>query len=111
MTELIQKIAPGKSSESIPSFATFDSTTELWKDYWARFQTFSKANSVSDAKLPQVFLTNQTTATYKLISTLAMQLATPKDVNDLTMAEIKTFMDKQYDPKRFIVQERYKFWS
>ena len=77
MTELIQKIAPGKSSESIPSFATFDSTTELWKDYWARFQTFSKANSVSDAKLPQVFLTNQTTATYKLISTLAMQLATP----------------------------------
>lgn len=24
----------------IPSFDPFDPTTELWDDYWARFQTF-----------------------------------------------------------------------
>ena len=31
---------------AIPSFDAFDSTIELWDDYWARFQTFIGANSV-----------------------------------------------------------------
>ena len=29
---------------SIPSFVPFDSSSELWHDYWARFQTFAGAN-------------------------------------------------------------------
>ena len=32
-TSISQQIA-------IPNFVPFDSTTELWTDYWARFQTF-----------------------------------------------------------------------
>ena len=96
---------------STPSFRAFDTTAELWKDYWARFQTFLIANSVPKERQPQVFLTNQSDATYKLISTLAAQMANPKQVNDLTVDEIKKIMDEQYDAKKFIVQERYKFWS
>ncbi|KAG0722413.1 hypothetical protein GWK47_006041 [Chionoecetes opilio] len=35
----------------------------------------------------------------------------PKDINELTMQEIIAFMKDQFDPKRFIVRERFKFWS
>ena len=49
---------------SIPSFSPFDSTSELWSDYWARFQTFVNANSIPVDKVAQVFLTNQTKVTY-----------------------------------------------
>ena len=77
------------------------------KDYWARFQTFMRASSVPEERQPQVFLTNQTKATYKLIGTLAA----PTDVNHLAMKQIVAYMDEQYDSKKFIVQERYKFWS
>ena len=58
---------------SIPSFAPFDSTAELWDDYYERFKTFVDANSVPPAKQPKVFLTNQAAATYKLLRTLASQ--------------------------------------
>ena len=57
-----------------------------------------------------VFLTNQTPATYKLLDTLVGQQAKPKRVNALTMDEIQGFMQEQYDPRRFMVQERYNFW-
>ena len=55
--------APIMAATSMPSFAPFDPTTELWKDYRARFDTFAGANSIPDGKMAQVFLTNQTPAT------------------------------------------------
>ena len=60
--------APHLSAASIPKFIPFDPTSELWKDYLARFYTFASVNSVPKEKLAQIFLTNQTTATYKPIS-------------------------------------------
>ena len=96
---------------NIPNFTSFDATSELWKDYWARFQTFAGAHSIPDDKMVQVFLTNQNTTTYKLISTMAKQLTPPKDINELSLDEITEFMEKQFDPKRFVVRERFKFWS
>ena len=118
MHDLIKRLAPGQAPSTpssvamtTPSFEPFDPTSELWKDYWARFQTFMMASSVPKERQSQVFLTNQTKATYKLISTLASQMASPKEVNNLTMEEIVGFMDKQYDSKKFIVRERFKFWS
>ncbi len=54
-----------------PSFAPFDSTSELWANYWARFCIFAGANSVPDDKKAQVFLTNQSVTTFKLLSNLA----------------------------------------
>ena len=65
----------------IPSFDPFDPTTELWDDYWARFQTFVGANSVPVEKRALVFLTNQSHVNYKLLSNLASQQSPPKDVN------------------------------
>ena len=58
-----------------------------------------------------MFLTNQSKATFKLISTLAVKMAIPKEVENLTMEEIVAFMEEQYDSRKFIVQERFRFWS
>ena len=96
---------------SIPPFSPFDSTTELWPDYWARFCTFSAANAVPENRQAQVFLTNQSSAIYKQLSNLAAQETPPKDINKLSMQEITDYMKEQFDPKRFIIRERFKFWS
>eukprot|EP00731_Ephydatia_muelleri_P034369 Em0057g1a len=103
-TSISQQIA-------IPNFVPFDSTTELWTDYWARFQTFIGANSVPVGKQAQVFLTNQSRVNYKLLSNLASQQSPPKDINDLSLEEIAEYMKGQFDPARYVVRERFKFWS
>ena len=103
-TSISQQIA-------IPNFVPFDSTTELWTDYWARFQTFIGANSVPVGKQAQVFLTNQSRVNYKLLSNLASQQSPPKDINGLSLEEIAEYMKGQFDPARYVVRERFKFWS
>ena len=65
------------SQKQTPPFPAFDSTAELWKDYLLRFKTFVSANSVPGDKLALVFLTNQTSDTYKLINNYASQQDTP----------------------------------
>ena len=82
MKELIDRLGPVPKGQagttvSIPNFVPLDSTSELWKDYLARFYTFASANTVPEDKVAQVFLTNQTTANYKLLATLAGQQSPP----------------------------------
>ena len=72
-----------------PNFPAFDSTSELWSDYWFRFCTFANAHSVPNEKSAKVFLTK----------------------NNLTMEQITNYMKKQFDPKRFVVKERFRFWN
>lgn len=98
-------------SASTPSFVPFDHPSELWTDYWARFCTFVGANSVPKERQAQVFLTNQSNTTYKLLSNLADQQTPPQNVNQLSMEDIVCLMKDQFDPKRFVVRERFKFWS
>ena len=93
--------------ENVP----FDSTSELWTDYLARFRTFVTANSIPDNKQAQIFLTNQSNSVYKMLSNLAAQQQPVKSIHELTMNDIQTFMAEQFDPKRFVVRERFKFWS
>ena len=100
---------PQLSAAAIPPFAAFDSTSELWPDYWSRFCTFVVANAVPEQCQAQVFLTNQTAAVYKQLANLATQQTPPKDINKLTMSEIVNFMKEQFDPKLFIVRKRFKF--
>ena len=64
--------------QTTPKFEAFDSTTELWTDYWFRFSIFTKANSMPDVRVAKVFLTNQTATIYKLLSTLAAQETQPR---------------------------------
>ena len=97
-----------QQAASIPSFAAFDSSVDLWKDYWAIFNTFSKTSSVSKQ---QIFLTHQRADTYKLLSTLGFQQTPPKSTDDLTMEEIKNFMNTLSNQKHYIVRERSCFWS
>ena len=42
---------------------------------------------------------------------MGSQLTPKKDINELSLNEIVEIMQKQYDPKRFVVRERFKFWS
>ena len=94
-----------------PPFPAFDSTAELWKDYLLRFETFVNANSVPDEKKALVFLTNQTSGTYKLITNYALQQDLPTTANAMKFSDITDFMSSHYDPTQFTVRERYKFWS
>ena len=94
-----------------PPFPAFDSIAELWKDYLLRFETFVNANSVPDEKKALVFLTNQTSGTYKLITNYASQQDVPTTANAMKFSDITGFMSSHYDPTQFTVRERYKFWS
>ena len=58
-----------------------------------------------------MFLTNQTTVTYKLLSNLAAQQSPSKGTSDLSMDDIWKLIGEQFDPRRFVVRERYRFWS
>ena len=120
MTMLQEQLKTLQSSlneprENVPtpmaSFQPFDSTSELWIDYLARFRTFVTANSIPDNKQAQIFLTNQSNSVYKMLSNLAAQQQPIKSIHELTMNDIRTFMAEQFDPKRFVVRERFKFWS
>ena len=94
-----------------PNFPAFDSFTELWSDYWSRFCTFSAAHSVPKSKKPKVFLTNQTSTIYKMLSNLAAQELPVREISALSMDQISEYMKKQFDPKRFVVRERFRFWN
>ena len=99
------------SQKQTPLFPAFDPTAELWKDYLLRFKTFVSANSVPDDKLALVFLTNQTSDTCKLINNYASQQDTPTTADNMQFSDIAEFMSQHYDPTKFTVRERYKFWS
>lgn len=83
----------------------------MWTDYYARFCTLTGANYIPEAKQAQVFLTSQSATVYKLLALLAAQQKPLEDINKLTMIEKIAFMTYQFDPKRFIARERFKFWS
>ena len=71
------------------SFQPFDSTSELWTDYLARFRTFVTANSIPDNKQAEIFQSN---SLYKMLSNLAAQQQPVKSIHELTMNDIQTFM-------------------
>jgi len=102
-------MAEVQSNYSVPTFAAFDPSTELWSDYHLRFQTFVKAHSVPENKVAQIFLTNQSVATYKLLQNLSSQQQPPVSINDATMEILTGFMAEQFDLKLFVIRERYKF--
>ena len=79
-----------------PNFPAFDSTSQLWSDYWPRFCTFENAHSVLNKQSAGVYLTNQTSTIYKMLSNLAAQQTPPKDINNLTMEQITNYMKKQF---------------
>ena len=110
LIDCIQK-SESKNNAQPAKFSEFDPSSELVTDYLARFQTFVSAHSIPEHKQAQFFLTSQTPVTYKMICNLSSQTTPPKEVNELTLQEIEGFMKEQFHPTRFIVRERYKFWT
>ena len=74
-------VASTSSQGATPSFVQFDRSSEVWTDYWARFCMFVSVHSVSNDRMAQIFLTNQSSTTYKLLSNLASQETPPKSIN------------------------------
>ena len=68
------------------------------------FKTVVSANSVPDDKLALVFLTNQTSDTYKLINNYALQQDTPTTADNMQFSDIAEFMSQHYDPTKFTVR-------
>ncbi len=110
LSSLLQK--QGKAnSPSRPTFQAFESTSELWLDYWDRFTTFLEANSIPLEKAAPVFLNSQSPAIYKLLSNLASQRTPPVPLGQLSLKHLEEYMKEQFHPTHFIVRERFKFWS
>ena len=109
--ENIKRLTPGRQeglwhhSTRCPPFPAFDSIAELWKDYLLRFETFVNANSVPDEKKALVFLTNQTSGTYKLITNYPSQQDVPTTANAMKFSDITGFMSSHYDPTQLIHSE------
>jgi len=88
MLQLLEKPAQSgqvfqpATTSATPTFSPFDSTSELWKDYWSRYLTFMTAHAVPDDRKAQVFLTNHLSTMYKLLSNLAAQETPPREIND-----------------------------
>ena len=104
-------VQQSKPAISNTKFDEFDPAVELWSDYWARFETFTRANAIPDDRRAEIFLTNQSSVVYKLIMNLAQQQTPPRDINSLSMAEMAAHMAEHFNPKRFVVRERFKFWT
>lgn len=103
---------PSEMTSAWPTFGPFNSTEELWSDYWSRFLTFCMAHCIPDARRPAVFLTNQSPAIYKMLANLAsQQQPTSIDINELSLQQMHDYMEEQFHPTRFVVRERFKFWS
>ena len=84
------------AAAAIPPFAAFDSSSELWPDYWSRFCTFLAANAVPENRMAHVFLTNQTPAVYRQLANLAAQESPATEINKLTkMRQPVTFLRSQ----------------
>jgi len=94
-----------------PSFPAFDPNSEIWTDYLARFNTFLGANSVTPDKEAQIFLTNQSPIIYKQLSDWSNQQTPKLEINKVDMDVITNYMNEQYNPRRFIIRERHRFWS
>ena len=82
MKHLIKAAQDGAkgSSKPVASFQPFDSSSELWLEYLERFRTFLTVNFIAKEKEAQLYLTYQTTVTYKLPSNLAAQQPAPKGI-------------------------------
>ena len=46
-----------------------------------------------------------------MLTTMVQQRTPERNINDLNIDEILTLMSEQYDPAKYVVQKRYKFWS
>ena len=92
METILATVQQSKPAISNTKFDEFDPAVELWTDYWARFETFTRASAIPDDRRAEIFLTNQSSVVYKLIMNLAQQQTPPRDINSLSMAEMAAHM-------------------
>ena len=97
-----------ETPKSTTSFHSFDASVELWQDYLQRFELHCKAFGKSQQK-SSYFLSCQNHVVFKQLEALAIQKK--KDITSSDWSTIKAYMSEVYDPKKYVVKERYLFWS
>ena len=75
LQSLMEDITHSETTGLVTILKPFDSDSELWSNYLTRFRAFFATNSILEDKRAHVFLTNQSTVTYKFRSNLAAQSA------------------------------------
>ena len=105
LTEAAYEGAKG-SSTAVASFEQFNLNSELWLDCLERFRTFLTLHSISKENEAQVFRTNQTTVTYKLLSNVAAQQSASKGINDLSMGRHSEVHGRAVQPKEICSQRK-----
>ena len=87
------------------SIQEFKDGEELFSMYVERMELFFVANDVPEDKQATLFLTMVGGKTYHLLANLVV----PKKPKEMTLAEIKTTLQKHYEPKPIVIAERFHF--
>ena len=90
------------------NFHSFDPAVEIWQDYKERFDIHCKAFAKSSQK-SQYFLSCQSQVVFKQLQAMASNK--DKKLETLEWSSLEKFMAEIYDPKKFVVKERFTFWS
>lgn len=91
---------------SVGTMEPFDiSHSEGWSTYFARFELFLLANDVQADRQKAIFLTLAGAPLYDLLSSLA----SPKQVSELNITEIKTMLTNHFSPRPSEIASFFKF--
>ena len=77
-------------------------------EYHQRFLLYCTANNIVDAdKMKAIFLTTVGGTTYSILS----NLVSPVKPQDKTLDELITLLKNQYEPRKIVIAERFKFYK
>ncbi|XP_062502906.1 uncharacterized protein LOC134179903 [Corticium candelabrum] len=77
-------------------------------EYHQRFLLYCTANNIVDAdKMKAIFLTTVGGTTYSILS----NLVSPAKPQDKTLDELITLLKNQYEPRKIVIAERFKFYK
>ena len=94
-----------------PTFGPFDAAVEPWDDYWSRFSTYLKTNSIPKGKSVHLFLSSQLPSVYKMMKSRAFHNHPSKEVDDLNIQEVEQFMKDQFCKTQHVVRDKFNFWN
>ena len=76
-------------------------------EYHQRFLLYCTANIVDADKMKSIFLTTVGGTKYSILS----NLVSPAKPQDKTLDELITLLKNQYEPRKIVIAERFKFYK
>ena len=88
----------------IGSFGPFKRDDNIYS-YLERFDFFVESNDIAEDKRKAVLLSNIGSSTYEVVKDLIQ----PTNIQNVTLAEIRTALTNHYSPKSSVIVNRYNF--